>query len=154
MITVEAGSPKEAQAAALLGQSHALMNALFPADACHFLDLDALCADNIRFFAARDGAEVLGTGALAIKDGYGEVKSMFTAPEGRGKGVAAAVLRMIEDTARDEGLTDLRLETGTGLDAAHRLYERFGFTPCGPFGGYTDSPYSLFYEKRLTGSGA
>ena len=77
---------------------------------------------------------------------------MFTAPAGRGKGVAAAVLRMIEDTARDLGLPLLRLETGTGLDAAHRLYERFGFTRCGPFGDYTAGPYSIFYEKPLAGS--
>lgn len=149
MLTVEPANPKDPGPAALLAQSHALMNAMFPSDACHYLDLDALCADNIRFFAARDGAEVMGTGALAIKDGYGEVKSMFTAEAGRGKGVAAAILRMIEDTARGEGLTVLRLETGTGLDAAHRLYERFGFTLCGPFGSYKEHPYSLFYEKAL-----
>lgn len=149
MIVVEPADPKARGPAALLAQSHALMNSLFPAGACHFLDLDALCADHIRFFAAREGDVVLGTGALAIYDGYGEVKSMFTDTAGRGKGVAAAVLRMIEDTARDEGLPLLRLETGTGLDAAHRLYDRFGFTKCGPFGSYEDSPYSLFYEKPL-----
>jgi len=149
MITVEAGNPKADAPSALLAQSHALMNSLFPADACHYLDLDALCADNIRFFVARDGDAVLGTGALAVMDGYGEVKSMFTDEAGRGKGVAAAVLRMIEDTAIEEGLPLLRLETGTGLDAAHRLYYRFGFEKCPPFGGYEDSPYSLFMEKTL-----
>ncbi|WP_296418000.1 GNAT family N-acetyltransferase [Pseudooctadecabacter sp.] len=149
MISVEPADPKAPGPAALLGQSHALMNAMFPADACHYLDLDALCADHIRFFAAREGDLVLGTGALAVMDGYGEVKSMFTDEAGRGKGVAAAVLRMIEDTARAEGLPLLRLETGTGLDAAHRLYRRFGFTECGPFGSYDASPYSLFFEKTL-----
>ncbi len=149
MITVETANPKDPAPAALLAQSHALMNALFPADACHYLDLDALCADNIRFFVARDGAEVLGTGALALMKDYGEVKSMFTAETGRGKGVAAAVLRMVEDTAREEGMTSLRLETGIGLDAAHRLYYRFGFKDCGAFGNYTESPYSIFMEKTL-----
>ncbi len=149
MISVALADPKAEGPARLLAQSHALMNALFPADACHYLDLDALCADHIRFFAAREEAEILGTGALAIKEGYGEVKSMFTAEAGRGKGVAAAVLRMIEDTARDEGLPLLRLETGTGLDAAHRLYGRFGFEICGPFGDYAESPYSIFMEKTL-----
>ena len=149
MITVAPTDPRAEGPATLLAQSHALMNEMFPADACHYLDLDALCAENIRFFAAREGSDVVGTGALAIMDGYGEVKSMFTAEAGRGKGVAAAVLRMVEDTARDEGLPLLRLETGTGLDAAHRLYGRFGFETCGPFGGYTESPYSIFMEKTL-----
>jgi putative acetyltransferase len=149
MIKVAPASPKDEGPAALLAQSHALMNAMFPAGACHYLDLDALCADHIRFFAARDGDAILGTGALAIMDGYGEVKSMFTDEAGRGKGVAAAILRMVEDSARDEGLPVLRLETGTGLGAAHRLYDRFGFKTCGPFGTYEDSPYSIFMEKPL-----
>ena len=149
MIKVAPADPRSAGSAALLAQSHTLMKELFPADACHYLDLDALCAPNIRFFAASEGSDVLGTGALAIKDGYGEVKSMFTAQAGRGKGVAAAVLRMIEDTAREEELSLLKLETGTGLDAAHRLYGRFGFEICGPFGDYAQSPYSIFMEKAL-----
>lgn len=149
MIVVEPANPKDTAPAALLAQSHALMNALFPAGACHYLDLDALCADNIRFFAARDGDVVLGTGALAVMDGYGEVKSMFTAEAGRGKGIAAAVLRMVEDAAVKEGLPMLRLETGTGLDAAHRLYYRFGFSKRGPFGSYEGGPYSVFMEKPL-----
>lgn len=149
MIKVEAADPKSDGPAALLAQSHALMNELFPADACHYLDLDALCAPNIRFFAARESDVVLGTGALAIMDSYGEVKSMFTDTAGRGKGIAAATLRMIEDTAREANLPILRLETGTGLDAAHRLYARFGFQTCGPFGNYTESPYSIFMEKTL-----
>ncbi|MBU2992574.1 GNAT family N-acetyltransferase [Octadecabacter sp. 1_MG-2023] len=152
MIVVQAGHPKDTAPAALLAQSHTLMNAMFPADACHYLDLDALCAENIRFFVAREGDAILGIGALALQDGYGEVKSMFTDEAGRGKGVAAAVLRMVEDTAREEGLTILRLETGTGLDAAHRLYGRFGFEKCGPFGSYEDSPYSVFMEKSLEGA--
>lgn len=149
MIVIEPANPKDPQPAALLAQSHALMNSLFPAGACHYLDLDKLCADNIRFFVAREGNTVLGTGALAIMDGYGEVKSMFTDTAGRGKGIASAVLRMVEDTAQSEGLPLLRLETGTGLDAAHRLYGRFGYVVRGPFGSYTESPYSIFMEKPI-----
>lgn len=149
MLVIDPTTPRAAGTKALLEQSHALMLSLFSPDACHFLDLDALEADNIHLFAARDGKATLGTGALAIKDGYGEVKSMFTAPEARGKGVAAALLRQIEDTAIAAHLPDLKLETGTGLDAAHRLYERFGFTYCGPFGAYKAVPESLFMTKPL-----
>lgn len=149
MIEVLRSDPKSPPAATLLGQSHALMNAMFPAGACHYLDFDALSQPHIRFFTAHEGENVLGTGALAIFDGYGEVKSMFTAPKARGKGVAAHVLTRIEGEARRAGLRVLRLETGTGLDAAHRLYSRFGFARRGPFGNYSQSPYSLFYEKVL-----
>ena len=149
MIIVEASDPTAAPARALLEASHALMGSLYPAEANHFLDLTALQADNISFFTARSGSDTLATGALAMQDGYGEIKSMFTAPAARGKGAAAALLRQIEDTALALKLPVLRLESGTGLDAAHRLYARFGFTPRGPFGTYPDSAYSVFMEKPL-----
>lgn len=149
MIIVEAGDPRDPQAVALLEQSHALMQSLFPDEANHYLSIDALCEPHIRFFTAREEDQVLGTGAVALRDGYGEVKSMFTDTAARGKGVAAAILRAIEDCARDEGLATLKLETGTLLHSAHRLYERQGFTRCGPFGDYEEGEFSLFYEKPL-----
>lgn len=149
MLVIEPTSPRVAGTRALLEQSHALMLSMFDPGACHFLDLDALEANNIHLFAARDGDEVLGTGALAVKDGYGEVKSMFTSPNARGKGVAAALLRQIEDKAVELELGVIKLETGVGLDSALRLYERFGFAYCGPFGSYEDAPESLFMTKDL-----
>ncbi|MGB7316930.1 MAG: GNAT family N-acetyltransferase [Planktotalea sp.] len=150
MIIVEPTTPHAAGTKDLLEQSHALMLSLFSPDACHFLDFDALAAENIHLFAAREGDVTLGTGALAVKDGYAEVKSMFTSEAARGKGVAAALLRQIEDVAREMGLQTLKLETGDVLYAAHRLYERHGFTFCGPFGDYKDVPESRFMEKVLT----
>ena len=32
---------------------------------------------------------------------------------------------------------------------AHRLYESFGFTYCGPFGDYLEDPNSIFMSVRL-----
>ena len=149
MIIVERNSPKDPQASALLKQSHALMEELFPPEDNFFLDIDELCVPSIRFFTARIGDTIVGTGALSIKEGYGEVKSMFTSSDARGKGVASALLRQIEDEARDEKLEWLRLETGNLLHAAHRVYERPGFTRCGPFGDYPDAASSVFMEKPL-----
>ncbi|MEJ6396917.1 GNAT family N-acetyltransferase [Yoonia sp. 208BN28-4] len=149
MIIIALTDPHEPQATALLKQSHALMESLFPPEDNFYLDINDLTADHIRFYTAREGQEVLGTGALAIKSDYGEVKSMFVSEAARGKGVAAALLRQIEDTARDEGLPILKLETGNVLHAAHRLYERHGFTKCGAFGDYADAKSSIFMEKPL-----
>lgn len=149
MIIVAPGSPFDPGARALLEASHKLMQSLFPAEANHYLSLDALAAPGINFFIAREGDQTLATGALAVKDGYGEVKSMFTDPAARGKGAAAALLRQIEDQARTLDLPVLRLETGIKLDAAHRLYARHGFAPCDRFGNYPNSAYSLFMEKPL-----
>ena len=150
MLVIEPANPCDPGPAALLASSHALMNALYPPEENYALDIDALCAPDVHFFSARDGATVLGTGALAIRPDYGEVKSMFTASEARGKGVAAALLRQLEDHARSLELPVLRLETGEELASAVRLYERNGFTRCGAFGDYQPNKYSIFMEKHLT----
>lgn len=150
MLIIEQVSPYDDGPRRLLEASHALMQSLFPPEANSFLSLDALTQPHIRLYAARRGNETLATGALAILKDYGEVKSMFTAPKARGQGAGDALLRRIEDEARAQNLPELRLETGTGLDAAHRLYARHGFTECPPFGDYMPSQHSLFFAKSLT----
>ncbi|SDW66392.1 GNAT family N-acetyltransferase [Litoreibacter albidus] len=147
---VERGDPRDPQVTALLHASHALMESLFPPEDNHYLSIDALCVPEVHFFAARDGDAVLGCGAFKVMGDYGEVKSMFTAEAGRGKGVASAVLNAIEAQARDLGLKDLKLETGDLLHAAHKLYAKHGFTICGPFGDYTENKSSVFMEKPLS----
>ncbi len=149
MIIIARTDPHDPQATALLRQSHALMESLFPPEDNFYLSIDDLCADNIHFFTARTGDTILGTGALAVKDGYGEIKSMFVSEDARGQGVADAILRQLEDHAKTEFLRVLKLETGNVLHAAHRLYARHGFVPCGPFGDYTEAASSIFMEKQL-----
>ncbi len=149
MLIIENGDPHAPDVTALLRSSHTLMLELFPPEDNYALEIDALTAPDIHFYVAREGVQVLGTGALAVKEGYGEVKSMFTSPGARGKGVAAALLRQIEDQARDLGLGALKLETGEALDAAVRLYERHGFARCDRFGEYPPNATSVFLEKPL-----
>lgn len=149
MIIVARTDPHDPQATALLQASHALMESLFPAEDNFYLSVDDLCADTIHFFTARENGVVLGTGALAVKDGYGEIKSMFVSEAARGKGVGDALLRQIEDQAKIEFLRVLKLETGDVLHAAHRLYARHEFVPCGAFGDYTEAASSIFMEKAL-----
>ncbi|KNG94746.1 GNAT family N-acetyltransferase [Pseudaestuariivita atlantica] len=149
-LQITQSDPRDADARALLAQSHALMEALYQPEENHFLSVDALAGPDVRFFTARDeGGAALGCGALALRDGYGEVKSMYVAEDARGRGVAAAILSRIEDEASSLGLPLLRLETGDLLDAAHRLYGRHGFEVRGPFADYSDSPASIFMEKAL-----
>jgi putative acetyltransferase len=146
-ITLQQSDPRSAGATALLRASHALMEASFPSEHNHYLSIDALCTPNITFFTATKDGETLGCGALANKGAYGEVKSMFTAETARGKGLADKILAAIIQSAADQSLPTLRLETGNSLHAAHRLYERHGFFYTDPFGDYTDSPVSIFMEK-------
>lgn len=149
MILVEPGDPRDPRAVALLEQSHALMEELFPPEENYHLSVEELTGAEVRFYHAREGQALLGTGALALKEGYAELKSMFTAPSARGRGVAAAILRALEDEARELKLSHLRLETGETLTDAIHFYERHGFDRCGPFGDYSENSTSLFMEKAL-----
>ena len=148
-LTIEYADPKHPEIIALLQQSHALMLSLYSAEENHFLSVDALCAPHIRFFGARLDGCFVGCGALALMDGYGELKSMFTDPSARGQGVAKSILAAIEREAKFNGFDRIALETGWLLKEAVALYRRLGFRECGPFGDYSDNPASLFMVKDL-----
>ena len=153
-LTIEYADPKHPEITALLQQSHALMLSLYSDEENYFLSIDALCAPHIRFFGARLDGRFVGCGALALMDGYGELKSMFTDPSARGKGVAKSILAAIESEAQRNGLDRIALETGWLLKEAVALYRRLGFQECGPFGNYPDSPASLFMAKDLVSKGS
>ena len=70
-LTVQSGDPRDPAATRLLEASHALMNALFPAESCHYLEIDDLCTPEITFLVVRDGDQTIGCGALANKGTYG-----------------------------------------------------------------------------------
>ncbi len=59
------------------------------------------------------------------------------------------MLDSLEQQLLSEGLDRALLETGRDQTEAVRLYERCGYGPRGPFGGYPDNGLSVFYEKRL-----
>jgi putative acetyltransferase len=150
MIIVAETDPREPATTALLQQSHALMEELFPPEDNFYLDIGDLVSPDIKFYTARENGTVLGTGAVALKPDYAEVKSMFVAESARGKGVAGAILRQLEDTARDANAQIMKLETGDVLHAAHKLYESHGFIRCDVFEPYNAAGSSIFMEKPLT----
>lgn len=128
------------------------MLSVSPADSCHFLPLDGLKGPDMTVWELREDDRLLGCGALKeIDPSHGEIKSMHTAMPARGRGLARQMLRLILDTAAARGYQRLSLETGTAAAfvPAIRLYESHGFTPCGPFGTYPDSPHSLFMTRTL-----
>lgn len=153
-LTIQYADPKHPEIISLLQQSHALMLSLYSDEENYFLSVDALCAPHIRFFGARLDGRFVGCGALALMNGYGELKSMFTDPSARGQGVAKSILAAIESEAQRNGLDRIALETGWLLKEAVALYRRLGFQECGPFGNYPDSPASLFMAKDLVSKGS
>jgi putative acetyltransferase len=123
-----------------------------PPESIHALDLSGLRAPEITFWTAWADSELLGCGALMELDGrHGEIKSMRTATPHLGRGVATAILSHLLEEARRRSYARLSLETGSGpaFEPAHSLYERFGFSNCGPFGRYREDPFSRFMTLEL-----
>lgn len=139
---------------ALLAEHLANMHELSPAESVHALDLSALRAPDLTFWTAWEDQTLLGCGALQELDPtHGEVKSMRTPRALRRRGAGRAVLQHLLEEARRRGYARLSLETGTAapFEAAHRLYESFGFTRCGPFGDYVLDPHSVFMTLVIQG---
>ena len=128
------------------------MQEISPPESIHALDLTGLRSPEITFWSVWQEDELLGCGALKELDSEtGEVKSMRTVVEHRGKGVGSRVLKHILQEAKRRGYTSLNLETGSQPEfaPARGLYERYGFGYRGPFADYTEDPNSVFMTKRL-----
>ncbi len=128
------------------------MYATSPPESVHALDVSGLKRPEITFWVAREGGTALGCAALKqIDSGHGEVKSMRTARNARGRGVATTLLAHLMSAARARGYSRLSLETGSMefFAPARRLYERNGFRYCGPFGSYQEDPNSVFMTRLL-----
>lgn len=136
----------------LLIEHRRSMFELSPPESVHALDTDELRADNITFWSAWDGDNLMGCGALKELDStHGEVKAMRTAAQHLRKGVAKRILDHIVAEARARNYQRISLETGTAdaFEAARRLYEKSGFEYCGPFGDYAEDPHSVFLTRIL-----
>jgi putative acetyltransferase len=128
------------------------MYEITPPESVHALDLDGLRAPGITFWSAWAGSELLGCGALRELDPRsGEVKSMRTAPEHRGRGVGSRILEHLIAVAERRAYERLYLETGAMPEfaPARALYRRYGFEYRGPFADYREDPNSVYMEKRL-----
>ncbi|MGO7587775.1 GNAT family N-acetyltransferase [Rhizobium leguminosarum] len=80
--------------------------------------------------AVKDGAIVGTVGLKDIGNNHAALRKMFVSAEVRGHehGVAARLLDRLFAHARDVGLTDIFLGTTDKFVAAHRFYEKNGFT--------------------------
>jgi N-acetylglutamate synthase-like GNAT family acetyltransferase len=84
------------------------------------------------FWIASDGERVLGSvGLLDIGDGVAVLRKMFVHADYRGKqhGLAQRLLDTVFDAARASGVAEVLLSTHERFLAAHRFYEKNGFTP-------------------------
>ena len=96
-----------------------------------------------------DGTDVACGGLRLHHEGVGEVKRMYVEPGARGRGLSRLVLQALLDHAREAGLREVWLETGSEQPEARRLYESAGFEAIPPYGDYKDDERSRCYRLVL-----
>ncbi|MCP2322081.1 GNAT superfamily N-acetyltransferase [Hamadaea flava] len=95
--------------------------------------------------------QAVGCGALqAATEDSGEVKRMYVSPAYRGRGLARALLKALEQTGRDRGYRSIRLTTGNRQPEAIALYESSGYAETPRYGKYVDQLWTHCYSKTLT----
>ncbi len=147
---ITAEDPLTEESRVLIDGSEAALREVYPPEECFSFTAEELAKPEITFYVARnDTGMPLGCVASCDYGDYAEVKRLFVPPAGRGQGTAKALMDHLEATARDEGKTHVRLETGDKLAAAVALYAARGYIRRGPFGDYSAHPSSTFMEKSL-----
>jgi len=144
--------PATADVKALLIRHFEMMRAGSPEESCHVTPPESFGDQDETLLGVRRDGVLLGIGAIKeIATGHGELKSMHTAAEARGQGVARAILEALLAEAQQQGLTRLSLETGTAemFAPARGLYENAGFEVCPPFGDYVIDPLSVFMTRAV-----
>ena len=149
-VTIAVESPLQDEVRTLIAELNTALLALSPPEACYHLTVEEMAEPTVTVWIARDGDTVVGCGALKRhSETVGEVKRMFTRPAWQGQGIGRRVLGEILAAAIREELATLVLETGDKHPAAWAIYEKAGFSRCGPVLDYPDSPFSVFYQKQL-----
>jgi len=104
------------------------------------------------YFVVCDGDRIIGGGGVApLEHGDAdtcELRKMYFLGEARGRGAGAALLARCLEAARGFGYKTCYLETLARMDAARKLYRRFGFQqldkPMGNTGHFScDSYFAL-----------
>ena len=149
-VSIAAETPLQDDVRALIGELNSALLELTPPEFCFHMTAEEMAEPSVTVFIARDDGTAVACGALKRHGGgIGEVKRMYTRPSHRGLKIGAMIVQRIEALAQQEGLKRLVLETGDRHAAAWAVYERAGFTRCGPVLDYPESKWSVFYQKAL-----
>jgi putative acetyltransferase len=151
---VAADDPSANDVRALLARHLTFAHEHSDPDDVHALDMSGLQVPSISFYSIRDDGRLLGIGALKELDPtHGELKSMHTALEARGRGIGRAMLEHLIAVARSRGYQRVSLETSSA-DAfipARTMYASVGFEVCPPFADYWLTEASTCMTLALSG---
>ena len=108
-------------------------------------------------FVAPNGAFLVGyvdgvplaCGGWRVNGGDAEIKRMYVAPAGRGRGLARRILAGLEASAAAAGIRRTILETGSKQPEAIALYTSSGYSRIPGFGIYAGEPDCRCFAKQL-----
>jgi putative acetyltransferase len=153
-VSIARVDPRLPGVTALIAELDRYMAGLYPAESNHLVDVETLAQPHTHFFAAAVAGDYRGCGAIMLQGreegAYAEVKRIFVSPRARGLGLGRRIIETLIDASRAQGITLMRLETGTRQPEALGLFAAMGFSRRGPFGDYpVDDPLSVFMERRV-----
>ena len=144
--------PETAPASDLLAEMGVELNRVYGTPSR--LDVQAVSAADLRgptgayLVGYEDDDAVAGGGLRHLSEGVAEIKRMYVRPPARARGVAAALLKALEDQAFALGYRAVRLDTGPKQVHALRLYRGAGFVEVEP---YNDNPFACYWAEKVLG---
>jgi putative acetyltransferase len=148
-LTIAAEPPLSPQGRRLIEDGQRALEALGPPGEIRSVTPEQLAGPDVRFLVARDEGRALGCVALVDCGTHGEVRRLFVREAARGRGIARALLAVLEAEALKAGLRVVRAEAGPRLAAAVGFFRRAGYAECGRCGDGTAHPAAVVLEKRL-----
>lgn len=115
-----------------------------------YIPYNSLDDDVYDAFVAYDCDQAVGCAAIKrYDDESAEVKRVFIREEYRGQKISKELMKLLEQTAKEQGYSCLLLESGEILVEAMALYRKTGFTVIPNYGPYVDMPESVCMKKEL-----
>ncbi|WP_328805530.1 GNAT family N-acetyltransferase [Paenibacillus apii] len=151
-VIVDSGNPDLRRLIAMLDEE---LLERYPQERIYGVDFDHPDTRKIIFVIARHNGEALGCGGIrpltldSNEQPAAELKRFFVDRGTRKMGIAAGMLKYLEDQARGRCFKEMRLETGEKQPEAIAFYMKHGYRPIDRFGVYADNPECLCFGKSL-----
>jgi GNAT superfamily N-acetyltransferase len=149
-LQIKAVYPDDKDLMALINELDEELLTMYPKEGIFALDFNHPKISAATFVVAYWGNIPVGCGAiLPVCRECVELKRFFVRNAHRRKGIASGILHLLESSAKKQGYSIIKLETGPKQPEALHLYKKFGFYEIENFGEYINSKYSICFEKKL-----
>ena len=97
-------------------------------------NLDQFAEPDGRLFLVETDGQIAGTISLRkIRPNCGEIKRMYVRPQFRGKNIGTLMIDEVIKVSKNNGYSDLYLDTAQFMSSAVSLYKKFGFHETEPY---------------------